>query len=682
MTVQPAERPLAMAHALTRVPHLLYGGDYSPEQWPEEVWAEDVALMREAGVNMVSIGMFTWVKLEPGDGRFDFAWLDRLLALLHEAGIAVDLATPTASPPAWLVRADPAILPRDASGTVLWHGSRHHYCPHADGFRTRALRIARALAEHVAGHPALAMWHVDNEIACHVEHCFCDASVAAFRNWLRKRHGSLDGLNEAWAAAFWGQTYTDWSEVDAPRRMPTFRNPGQQLDWRRFWSDSWRQVYLDQAAILREVTPGIPVMTNWMGFFPPVDYWAQAPHQDLITNDCYADTSEPDWMIESGMVSDLMRSLGDRRPWVLLESATTNVQWRPRNATKRPGVMRLFSLQAVARGADGVMFFQWRASLGGGEQFHSAMLQHGGKEHRTWREVTALGAELGGLDALIGSRVAADVGILFDWESWWALGGDGKPAPDLHLVTLVKEWYAATRDERLTVDFVHPHADLSRYRLLIAPTLHLVDEETARNLGAWVERGGTLVVSFFSGIVDRDARVHAGAYPAPLRQLLGIVVEEYAAQNAGPDNAVVTPDGQTFRSDTWWDIVRTEGAEVLATHSGDFFAGTPAVTRVGRGSGSAFYVATRMEAAGTTWVVRQAMEVAGVAAPPRVTPAGANVEVTRRESDRGLWWFVLNHESHEVTVDLPAGGTDLVHGVRVHGPVLVGALDAVIVQVD
>ena len=597
-------------------------------------------------------------------------------------GVAVDLATPTASPPAWLVRADPSILPRDANGTVLWHGSRHHYCPHAPGFRDRALRVARALAEHVAGHPALAMWHVDNEIACHVRECFCDASVAAFRTWLEARHGGLDGLNEAWSTAFWGQTYGDWAEVDAPRRMPTFRNPGQQLDWRRFWSDSWRGVYLDQAAILRQVTPGIPVMTNWMGFFPPVDYWAQAPFQDVITNDCYSDTSEPDWMIESGMVSDLMRSLGGGRPWVLLESATTNVQWRPRNATKRPGIMRLFSLQAVARGADGVMFFQWRASRGGGEQFHSSMLQHAGPTGRTWREVTALGAELGGLDAIAGSRIRADVAIVFDWESWWAIGGDGKPAHDMHLPTLVREWYAATRRMGLTVDFVHPHADLSGYRLLIAPTLHLVDAQTAANLSTWVEQGGTLLVTFFSGIVDRDARVHAGAYPAPLRRSWAIVVEEYAARNAGPANAIVTPDGQRFASDLWWDILRVEDAEVLATHADDWFAGTPAVTRAGRGAGHAFYVASRLDAEGTSWALKQATDVAGVVAPARVMPADANVEVTLRQSDRGAWWFVLNHETHDVTVDLPVRGKDLVHDIRVHGPVLVGPLDVAIIQAD
>jgi beta-galactosidase len=669
-----------MRGPITRLRAILYGADYSPEQWPPEVWAEDVALMREAGVNIVTIGMFTWVKLEPAPDRYEFGWLDRVLDLLHGAGIAVDLATPTASPPAWMVRADPSMLPRTVDGTVLWHGSRHHYCPHSATFRERARRVTHALAEHVRDHPALAMWHIDNEIGCHVGECFCDASVTAFRDWLRARHGTLERLDHAWGTAFWGQTYLAWDEVDAPRRMPAFRNPGQLLDWKRFWSESWMACFDDQAAILREVTPSVPLTTNFMGFFEPIDYWELARREDVVSNDRYPDTTDPDWMVESAAIADLMRSLGGGRPWMVMEQATANVNWMPRNPTKRPGVMRLGSLQAVARGADGVLFFQWRASPAGGELWHSAMVQHGGPVGRTWREVTALGAELAGLSELVGSRVVTDAGLVFDWESRWAIGGEGAPAQDLDLVALARDWYASALERRLTLDLVHPRGDLSRHRLLVAPALHLLDTRTARSIADWVGRGGTLVTTFLSGLVDPHGRVHPGPYPGPLRELLGLVVEEYTVQGQDPGWRVRTSDGLESRAGLWTDVLRLEGATAVAEHLDDLVAGTPAVTVHHVGAGTVWYVGTRLDAEGIGWVLDQAMAAAGIAPGPVVTPVGARVEVVRRTDGDHDWWFVLNHGHEPASVRLPGAGTDVGRGGSAGPEVTVGPVDARIVR--
>jgi beta-galactosidase len=466
--------------------------------------------------------------------------MDRLLALLSEHGIAANLATPTASPPPWLARLDPTSLPEIAEGVRLWPGSRRHYCPHNATYRERAAAIARKLAERYRDHPAVAMWHVDNEYACHFAECFCETSAAAFRLWLDARYGTLEGLNEAWGTAFWSQHYGDWEEIQPPRTTPTYPNPTQQLDWRRFSSDSWLTCFDEQAAILREVAPEIPITTNFMGFHEPVDYWKWASHEDVVANDSYPDTSDPEWMVGSAMVGDLMRSLGGGRSWVLMEQAPGIVNWRDVNATKRPGIMRLGSYQAIARGADAVLFFQWRASVAGAEKFHSAMLPHGGVETRTWREISALGGEIARLDAIVGSRLGAEVAILFDWESWWALELPGKPSNALRLMPGVGRHYAAFYRAGTTVDFAHPASDLSRYRLAVAPNLYLMVEPAIDNLERYVERGGTLLVGPFSGIVDRDEHVWPEAWPGALRSLVGLRIDEVAPPGRRPH---LDPDG-------------------------------------------------------------------------------------------------------------------------------------------
>jgi beta-galactosidase len=635
-----------------RLAGLAYGADYNPEQWPEEVWLEDVRLMREAGVNLVSVGIFSWSRIQPAPEQWDFGWLDRVIDLLHEHGVAVDLGTPTASPPAWLVRSHPGILPVTADGVTLGLGSRRHYCPHSEAYRDHALRVARALGERYGDHPALVLWHVDNEYACHVTECFCEASAAGFRAWLRARYGDLAALNEAWGTEFWSQAYGDWEEIAPPGRAPTFLNPSQLLDWRRFWSDSWRECFTDQASVLRAMTPEIPVTTNFMGFHKPIDYWTVAREEDVVANDAYPDTSAPEWMIDAGMVCDLMRSLGGGQPWMLMEQAAAHVNWRQRNATKRPGVMRLGSYQAVARGADAVMFFQWRASRAGAERFHSAMIPHGGPSGRTWREVTGLGGELAQLGAIAGSRVEAQVGILFDWESWWALETPGKPSHDVRQLPLVRDWYAGLFRRGITADFAHPAADLSRYRLVIAPSLYLVDDAAAANLRDWVADGGTLVMSFFSGIVDRNDHVRLGGYPAALSDLLGLVVDELVPYADGQSNRVRSTDGATFESDLWADVVHLEGAEALGEYTADFHAGIPAITLHRFGQGSALYVGTRLEDPGTAWVIERACQAAGVPFGA-VLPAG--VEVVRRSDGSHGWSFVLNYSEDAVEVPIGQG---------------------------
>ena len=644
-------------------PHIIYGGDYNPEQWDPEIWEEDARLMQEAGVNLVSLGIFAWAKIEPEPGQYNFAWLDQVMDLVYHHGVSVDLATPTASPPPWLVRLHPEILPITADGITLWHGSRRHYCPHSAAYREYAVRVVTALAEHYRNHPAVLLWHIDNEYACHISECFCEASIAAFRQWLQDRHGTLENLNKAWGTAFWSQIYYDWQEIQAPGRAPASNNPSQKLDWERFCSDSWLACFEDQKAILRQITPDLPLTTNFMSFHRPLDYWKFAASEDIVSFDCYPETSLPDWMVESGMGYDLMRSIGNGNPWLLMEQAPTHVNWRQRNATKRPGIMRLESYQAMARGSDGIMFFQWRASLAGAEKFHSAMLPHAGTDARVWREITSLGAELKKLDSVISSRVQAETAILFDWENWWALEREGKPANDLRLLPQVKSIYAELFRRNISVDFAHPETDLSRYRLVIAPNLYLVSDRSANNIEKYVAQGGNLLMTFFSGIVDTNDHVRPGHIPVPFSNLLGIWIEEFAAYGESQKNVVETVNGQSYSCELWSDNIHTTGADILGTYREDYFAGMPAITRYHFGEGTSYYLGTVLAQAGLAWLVEQVCTDAGV---QPILDAPRGVEVTRRSNDTDSWLFMLNHSDEKATIKLPAAGLDLITGATMN----------------
>lgn len=633
---------------ITRIPGLLYGGDYNAEQWPEEVWHEDVRLMKEAGVNLVTVGVFSWARLQPSEGVFEFGWLDRLLDLLHAGGVGVDLATATASPPAWLVRAEPSILPVTADGVRLEFGSRQHYCPSSPIYRSASVRLARALASRYHDHPALALWHVHNEYGDHVTECFCDVSAADFRRWLGSKYSSLGDLNFAWGTEFWAQRYGTFEEIEPPRTAPGPVNPTQVLDWRRFCSDALLACYQGEKAVLDEVSPGVPVTTNFMSMFKPLDYWTWASAEDVVSDDAYPDPADPSAHVGAAMNYDLMRSL-KRKPWLLLEQAPSAVSWRPVNVPKRPGLHRLWSLQTLARGADGVMYFQWRASRAGAEKFHSALVPHRGTSSRGWAETVRFGGELARLAAVAGSSVAAEVAIVLDWESWWALELDDHPSQRLKLKDIVLSWYSALYARNVTVDFVPPGGDLSSYRLVLAPNLYLVRKTTADWLAAY---DGHLVCGFFSGIVDEHDHIHH-----PLDDLLGVVVDEVWP----------IPDGEVAETSAgpasvWSEWLSPTTASTVATYDSGPLAGRPAITRNDR----AWYVSCHLDIGP---VLDQVIAAAGVR-PAAEVPAG--VEAVRR----GDHLFLLNHTDDDVSIDLP--GTDLLTGATT--PLTLAPLGAAVLR--
>ncbi|MFJ1747849.1 beta-galactosidase [Streptomyces sp. NPDC088116] len=661
---------------------LAFGGDYNPEQWPEDVWSEDVRLMREAGVTLVSIGIFSWALLEPEPGRYDFGRLDRIVALLHENGIRIDLGTPTVAPPAWFYRAHPEALPVSREGMRYAFGSRGAICHSSTAYRTAAAAITEQLVRRYGSHPALALWHVHNEYGVPVSACYCENCAAHFRRWLSTTYETVDGVNEAWGTAFWGQSYGSLEEIEPPRATPTVCNPAHLLDYARFADATMRENFVRERDILHRLSPGIPVTTNFMTALSQcdsVDYWAWGREVDLVTNDHYLITDGRRTQVNLAMTADLTRSVAGGAPWLLLEHSTSGVSWQPRNPAKAPGQMARNSLAHVARGSDGAMFFQWRQSRRGAEKFHSSMLPHAGTDSRVWREVVRLGADLDSLAPLRGTRTVADAAMLWDWQSWWAQRLEWRPSEDHDARERADSFYEALYDRHLTIDFAHPEADLSAYPLVVVPALYLASEATGRNLRTYVENGGTLVVSYFSGIVDEHDAVHPGAYPGVLRDVLGLTVEEFSPLGEGERVRITAADGSELTGDVWSEFVVPRGAETLWTYADGLAAGQPAITRHRLGRGTAWYISTRLAPGALDTVLGPAAEDAGLA--PR-TDLPRDVEVVRRSGESGEYVFVVNHTGTDTKVPLPGHGTELLTGERAAGRLALPAGAVGVVRLD
>lgn len=649
-------------------PRLAYGADYNPEQWPRDVWEEDVRLMREAGVTVVSVAIFSWARLQPGPEKWDFGWLDEVMDLLHAGGIGVDLATATASPPPWLTTAHPEILPVTANGETLWPGARQHWRPTSPVFREHALRLVREMANRYKDHPALVAWHVSNELGCHNVYDYSDDAARAFRVWLRARYGTLDALNHAWGTAFWSQRYSDWEQILPPRLAASHPNPTQQLDFKRFSSDALKDHLRAEREILRELTPDVPITTNFMvmGGTKGMNYPDWADEIDFVSNDHYVHPGPQD-RDELSFSANLVSGIAAGRPWFLMEHSTSAVNWQHVNVAKRPGDLARDSLLHVAHGADAVCFFQWRQSAAGAEKYHSAMVPHAGADSDLFRAVTELGATLKSLAPVAGSeRESAAVGILYDWDSWWASEQDSHPTALLDYRQEALDWYSALLALGVRADLVTTRADLSRHQVLIAPVLHVVPAELAKELTRYAEQGGHLVTTYFSGVVDQNDHVWLGGYPGALRELLGIRVEEFGPLLAG--QSVELDDGGT--GTLWTDQISVADAdtEVLVRYRTGVHAGRPAVTRRVTDRGSASYVSTRLGVDGLVPLLPRLLEPAGVRSElPAEVRGRVELTVRRGTSDRFL--FLVNRTDDTV----PVTGLDgeVLHGSTDEGGALV-----------
>jgi beta-galactosidase len=637
------------------------------------VWEEDMALMKKAKVNFDSINIFSWSSLEPKPDHYTFEQLDRIMDLLAASGIGADLATATASPPTWMTRLFPAMLPVTKDGRTMTHGSRQHYCPNSIDYRRKAKELIRRIAVRYHSHPALQAWHVNNEYGCHVSECYCDQCAIEFRAWLRKKYDTLARLNECWSTNFWSQSYGSWDDVLPPRLAPAQNNPGQVLDYKNFMSDSLLSLYILEAGTLRSYSDA-PITTNFMAPFKPADYFTWAPHIDFISVDIYPPPYYPPFL--TALAFDLTRSL-KQKPFVVMEQCPSQVNWMSQNPHKRPGDIRLQSLQSVAHGADGVCYFQWRQSSGGAEKFHSAVVSHSGSDNRIFRQAAQIGEDLSHLKCVVGSRVTARVAIVVDWRNWWAVEYLPGPSDQLQYGEQIGYAYRPFHGLNIAVDFVQPTGDLSHYAVVVAPLLHLLHPGVDKNLEEFVARGGTLIITFFSGIVDEYDRVTLGGYPGKLRRLLGIWVEEFDPFLPSMSNDIVISDGPlegSYDCSVWGEVVHLETASALAHFKSDYYADKPAITVNKFGRGKAYYVATQPEEDFTQKFMDYVCKEADVK-PVLDVPAGIEVTARIRQDGRRIF-FLLNHTDDAIQVSLPGDRfKELLTGNGVGSAVSVGAKD-------
>lgn len=646
-----------------KVRHILYGGDYNPEQWPEESWSEDMRLLKEAGVNIVTLNVFSWASIQPDENTYDFDRLDRIMELVRENRMAVCMATGTGAHPAWMAKKYPEILRTEFGGQRRKFGGRHNSCPNSPIYRTFAKRLAEKLAQHYQDRDNIVSWHISNEFG---GECYCENCERAFRQWLKKRYGTLDELNRRWYTSFWGHTFYDWEEIVPPdtrsehidEKRTMFQ--GITLDYKRFLSDSMLEAFRLEYEAVKAVIPDARITTNLMGFYPGLDYQKWADHMDFVSVDSYP--ANEDTYADVAMAHDLMRGLKQGKPFALMEQTPSVTNWLPYNALKRPGIMRLWSHEAMAHGADTVMFFQMKRSLGGCEKHHGAFIDHVGTgQTRVYREAAALGAELSALGGqLLGARTPAKIGMLFDWDNWWALTHSAGPSCELDYVQEWKRCYRALRERNYEVDIVSSRDDFSGYRILLAPVWYMVKGQDDEAVRRFVAEGGAFVTGFFSGIVQENDLAVTGGYPGKLRDILGIWVEECDALPHDVENSFVY-QGVRYPARILCDLLHTEGAVQMddSGYETDFYRGYPVLTKHSYGKGIAYYMATSSSDDFYRKFLEDICQEAGVQ-PVLRTPSG--VEAASRVNQNGAFIWLLNHTEEPQEVCLPWEGLDVLAG--------------------
>lgn len=641
----------------SKLPKMFYGGDYNPEQWDQETHLEDLRMFQLAGIDIATINVFSWALIQPDEVTYNFEGLDQFINSLYENGVYICLATSTAAHPAWMAKKYPDVLRVDADGRKRKFGGRHNSCPNSPTYRKYSEKIADKLAERYKDHPAVLVWHISNEYG---GDCYCDNCEKAFRVYLKERYQTLEQLNKAWNTNFWGHTFYDWDEIVLPSNLSehwgnnnsTFQ--GISLDYSRFNSDSMLDCYRLEYDAIKKHIPDSVVTTNLMGFFKQLDYFKWAKHMDIVSWDSYPGLATP--VSYTAMAHDLMRGLKDGQPFMLMEQTPSQQNWQPYNSLKRPGVMRLWSYQSVAHGADTIMFFQLRRSIGACEKYHGAVIEHVGHENtRVFREVAELGKELQLLgNKTLDATVDAKVAIVFDWENWWAIEKSSGPTVALNYVDQIHKYYAAFFRRNIQVDIVSVDTDISKYDIVLAPVLYMVKPGFAAKLEKFVEAGGTFLTTFFSGIVNESDIVTTGGYPGELRKLLGIWVEEIDALLPEQKNSIVLKESYgdlqgEYGCGMLCDLLHSEGAEVIAEYGDDFYKGMPVVTRNTFGQGEAWYVASDPEDRFLDGLLGQLAAAKNIDSLLN-TPQG--VEVTARTKDGQQYLFVMNHNATAQSYDL------------------------------
>lgn len=627
-----------------KTPFVLYGGDYNPEQWDDATIEQDMQLFKKAGINLVTLPVFAWAKIEPREGEYHFEWLDKILKKLWENKIYVIMATPTTAQPAWLSKNYPEVLPVDIAGRKRTHGMRVFFCVNSEKYRERAAAIATEMAERYHTYPGLVGWHVANEYGTY---CYCENCQKQFRIWLEKRYGTIDNLNDKWNTAFWGRVVYDFDEIMLPTELnDDYRfNPAIQLDYMRFVTDSTLECYLNEADILKKYTPDLPVFSNISGFIKKLNQFKMVEHMDSAAWDNYPGPRDERSL--PALKHDIMRALKDGESYIIAEQSPNQQNWQPYNKLKRPGEVRTIAYQGLARGADACLFFQMRQSVGGQEKFHGAVISHAGTDDtRIYREIAELGQELQKLgDTFLEGKIDAKAAFLFDWDSWWALELTSGPTQDMDYLAQVHKYYKAFYEKNIPVDIIKVTADLSKYKIVVAPLLYMMKPGVAEKIQKFTAEGGTFLATYMTGVADENDRCIFGAAPGELSETLGLWVEETDAMFPDEQNSILVnvnslPLQEKYTSGFLCDVIRPTTAKTLAVYGDDFYKGVPCVTVNEVGAGKAYYLGCEPDDAFLSDFVGCICEEQGLAP---LFETGGEIELSTRTGKDGDVTFVINH---------------------------------------
>lgn len=674
-----------MSVLFPKIPVLLHGGDYNPDQWLDrpDILEEDIKMMKKAGVNTATVGVFSWSALEPQEGNFQFGWLHDIMDKLYENGIYTVLATPTGARPAWMDEKYPSVLRVEKDGRRNHHSGRHNHCMSSLEYRALVEKMDTKLAQEFGSHPGLILWHISNELG---GECYCDSCKKRFQEYLREKyHNNIEELNKQWWTSFWSRRFDSFEQIEPPYDNGEHSILGLNLDWKRFNSWNMKDYLAFERRILKKYTPQVPATANFMKLFEQLDYVDLAKEIDIISWDGYPSWNN-DYETPADTASELsfdhavMRSLKKDKPFMLMESTPSLVNWHSVNKLKRPGILRASSIQTIGCGSDTVQYFQWRKGRGAAEQFHGAVVDHLGRDDtRVFKEVSEVGELLKKLAPVTGSRVASKVAVLFDWSNRWAIKDMQGMAHDTKKYEKeVRKFYNIHLKKGINADIVFPLEDLSSYSLVVLPMYYAVSKEAGAWLKEYVKNGGTVVATYLTAYVNENTLAYLGGFPgAGLGEVFGLYAEELDTLYPTDSNAVLMKDGNKAIVKDYCELIKLTGAEVLGTYESDFYAGMPAVTVHSYGNGKAYYIGTRMEEEDLIKFFTPIWSECGI--KKKELPEGVEY-LTRTAEDGSTFDFYVNYNAMPATVQLSKDGTNLLNGEAVSGKVEILPFNAVVVK--
>ena len=650
---------------------LLHGGDYNPDQWLDypDTLKDDLRLMKLANVNTMTVGIFAWSALEPTEGNYNFEWLDKIIDDVYNQGGRVILATPSGARPAWLSEKYPEVLRTNDRREKMLHGGRHNHCFSSPIYREKTQKMNYKLAERYGNHPALIMWHVSNEYS---GDCHCELCQENFRDWLKNKYKTIENVNKAWWGPFWSHTYTDWSQIESPSSIGENAVHGLNLDWKRFVTDQTIDFYENEAKPLRELTPNVPITTNFMADtddlipFQSLNYDKFSKHVDILSWDCYP-AWHNDWettkdlATKVGFINDLYRSL-KQQPFLIMECTPSGVNWHNVNKAKRPGMHTLASMQLLAHGSDSVLYFQWRKSRGSSEKFHGAVVDHdNSEENRVFKEVSQVGEILDKIKEIKGSMKQSKVAIIYDWENDWALkDAQGFGKESRRYPQTLQSHYKYFWDKNISVDVVTPQQDLSKYSLVVAPMMYMMTEETMDRFRDYVKNGGVLVGSYLSGLVNETDLTYLGGWPKTLQEIYGIDVKEIDTLYPKDRNSIKFGN-ESFEVVDYCTIIEAKEAEVLAKYEEDFYKNTPAITKNNLEKGKAYFIGARTNQEFLSKFYDEIVKDLHInEVEDFISEGGISIQI--RENKDAKYYFVMNFTEEEKNIGIKGSYLNLISG--------------------